>query len=147
MGLVDYISRQPSQKAKQVSAYDEEFIVAKIKLISTSIKSLELNNTKSASHLQQLLIAHNPALQIIPKIEAHNPTIQITPKIKVRDPALQIKPKSAANNKAINLINTHAARVCKHVYYNSPAPQKLTSNTTCNLNYFIICRPRVTKYI
>ena len=28
MGLVDYISRQPNQKAKKVSAYDEEFIVA-----------------------------------------------------------------------------------------------------------------------
>ena len=56
-GLVDYISRNPSQKAKKVSAYDEEFIVAKLKLISTSINSLELNNTKPASHLHKLLIA------------------------------------------------------------------------------------------
>ena len=31
MGLVDYISRHPSQKAKKASAYDEEFIVAKLK--------------------------------------------------------------------------------------------------------------------
>ena len=108
MGFVDYISRHPSQKAKKVSAYDEEFIVAKLKLISTSINSLELNNTKSASHLHQLLIAHNPALHITPKI--------------------------AANNKPINLINIHAARVYKHVYYNSPAPQMLASNSTCNLN-------------
>ena len=30
MGLVDYISRNPSQKAKKVSAYDLEFIVAKL---------------------------------------------------------------------------------------------------------------------
>ena len=51
MGLVDYISRHPSQKAKKVSAYDEELIVAKLKLISTSINALELNNTKSASQL------------------------------------------------------------------------------------------------
>ena len=37
MGLVDYISRNPSQKAKKVSAYDEEFIVAKLKLISNPL--------------------------------------------------------------------------------------------------------------
>ena len=61
MGLVDYISRHPSRKAKKVSAYDEELIVAKLKLISTSINAMELNNTKSASHLHQLLLAHYPA--------------------------------------------------------------------------------------
>ena len=49
MGLVDYLSRHPSQKAEKVSAYDEEFIVAKLKLISTSINALELNTTHSAS--------------------------------------------------------------------------------------------------
>ena len=61
MGLVDYISRHPIQKAKKVSAYDEEFIVAKLKLISASINSLELNNTKPAPHLphlHRLLKAH-----------------------------------------------------------------------------------------
>ena len=40
MGLVDYISGYPNQKAKNVSAYDEEFIVAKLKLISASVNSL-----------------------------------------------------------------------------------------------------------
>ena len=39
-----------------------------------------------------------------------------------------------AHNKAKNLNNTHAARVCKHVYYNSPAQRKLASNSTQNLN-------------
>ena len=120
MGLIDYISRHPSQKAKKFSAYDEEFIVAKLKLISTSINAIKLNNTKSASHLHQLLLAHNPALRITPKIETHNP-------------ASQIKPKIEALNKAINLISTHAARVCKHIYYNSPAQRKLASNYTSNL--------------
>ena len=55
MGLVDYISRKPSQRAKKVSAYDEEFIVAKLKLISKSINALELNITHPASHLHHLL--------------------------------------------------------------------------------------------
>ena len=31
-------------------------------------------------------------------------------------------------------MSTHAARVHKHDYYNSPAPRKLASNTNCNLN-------------
>ena len=60
MCLVDYISRHPSQKAKKVSAYDEEFIVARLNLISTSINALELNNAKPATQLHKLLIAHKP---------------------------------------------------------------------------------------
>ena len=121
MGLVDYISRHSSQKSKKVSSYDEEFIVAKLKLISTSINAIELNNTKSASHLHQFLLAHNPALRITPKIEILNLASQITRKIET-------------HNKAINLSSTHAARVCKHVYYNSPAQRRLASNYTSNLN-------------
>ena len=69
---------------------------------------MELNNTKPAPHLHQLL--------------------------KAQDPASQITPKFEANNKAINLFSTHAARVHKHGYYNSTAPRKLASNTNCNLN-------------
>ena len=84
---------------------------------------MELKNTKSAPHLHQLLLAHDPALQITSKIEAHDPVLQITPKIE-------------ANNKAINLICTHAAQVHKHVSYISPAPRKLASNTNCNFNNF-----------
>ena len=68
MGSVDYISRHPSQKAKKVSAYDEEFIVAKPKLISTSINALELKTTHSASQLHQLLTKHNLKSQTTPKI-------------------------------------------------------------------------------
>ena len=97
---------------KKVSAYDEEFIVAELKLISASINSLELNSTKPAPHLHQFLEA--------------------------RDPASQITAKFEANNKPINLISTYAARVHKHDCYNSPAPQKLDANTNCisnNLKY------------
>ena len=54
--------------AKKASAYDEEFIVAKLKLISASINSLELNKTKPATHLHQLLKEHDPASQFTPKI-------------------------------------------------------------------------------
>ena len=95
MGLVDYISRNPSQKAKKVSAYDEEFIVAKLKLISKSINALELNITHSASHLHHLLTNHNLELQNTTKIEAHNPALPITSKVE-------------ASIKSINSIRTHA---------------------------------------
>ena len=72
MGLVNYISRHPIQKAKKVSAYDEGYIVAKLKLIFASITSLDSNKTLPASHLHQLLKTRDPALQITPKIEANN---------------------------------------------------------------------------
>ena len=38
MGLVDYISRDPQQKAVEISAYDEQFIVAKLDVIKRSAK-------------------------------------------------------------------------------------------------------------
>ena len=36
MGLVDYISRDPHQQAVNISAYDEQFIVAKLEVIKRS---------------------------------------------------------------------------------------------------------------
>ena len=38
MGLVDYISRDTQQKAVYISAYDEQFIVAKLDVIKRSAK-------------------------------------------------------------------------------------------------------------
>ena len=95
--------------------------LSKLKLISASINSLDLNKTHPATHLHQLLKTHDLASQITPKI--------------------------AANIKAINLISTHAARVRKHDYYNSPAPRMLVSNITRILNNVKceICRPRVAN--
>ena len=119
MGLVDYISRNPSQIAKKVSAYDEEFIVAKLKLISKSINALELNTTHPASHLHNLL--ENLALQNTPKIEAH----EFVP---------QIKPKVESSSKSINSISTHATHVNELVFSNSLAPRKHASNNICELN-------------
>ena len=43
MRLVDYISRDPQQKAVKISAYDEQFIVAKLDLIKRSAKRFLLN--------------------------------------------------------------------------------------------------------
>ena len=43
MGLVDYISRNPQQKTVNISAYDEQFIVAKVDRIKRSAKRFLLN--------------------------------------------------------------------------------------------------------
>ena len=72
MGLVGYIFRSPNQKAKENFAYDEEFIVAKSKLISASVNSLNLKLTESAVHLNKLIQAHDPAHQITPKCDKFN---------------------------------------------------------------------------
>ena len=43
MGLVDYISRDPQQKAVNISAYDDQFIVAKLDVIKRGAKRFLLN--------------------------------------------------------------------------------------------------------
>ena len=128
MGLVDYISRNPSQKAKKVSAYDEEFIVAKLILTSKSINALELNITHSAYHLHLLFANHTLALQNAPKIEAHNHVSQITPKVET-------------SIKSINSINTLATRVSEHVFNNSLAARKQASNSICELSNLKYAKP------
>ena len=50
MGLVDYISRQPNQKAKSVNQYDEEFMVATISRIRDAITSLFSHSNKIPFH-------------------------------------------------------------------------------------------------
>ena len=72
MGLIDFISQNPSQKAKKISTYVEEIIVAKLKLISKSINALELNTKFSASHLHQLLTHHTLAMQNASKTKIHS---------------------------------------------------------------------------
>ena len=121
MGLVDYISRNPSQKAKKISTYDEEFIVAKLNLISKSINALELNTEHPASHLHQLLTNYT--------LDPQN-----TPKIEILDPALQTTPKIGTTNNSVNSINTRATRVREHVFGKSLAPRNHASNSICQLN-------------
>ena len=104
MEVVDYISRHPNHKAIKVSAQDEEFIVAKIKLISASVIFLNLKSNESAVQFNKIVQAHDPAHQITPKFEA------------------------AIN--AINLISTHAKRLYKHNSYLSPAPRNHIASTS-----------------
>ena len=45
MGLVEYISRQPNQKAKITDKYHEEFAVATTTRICDAIAAIYINNT------------------------------------------------------------------------------------------------------
>ena len=46
MGLVDYLSRQPNQGAKDTNKYDEEFVVATITRIRDAIAAIYVNTTQ-----------------------------------------------------------------------------------------------------
>ena len=52
MGLVDYISRQPNQKAKVTNKYDEEFAVATITRIRDAIAAIYVNTTPQTCQSQ-----------------------------------------------------------------------------------------------
>ena len=70
MGLVDYISRQPNQKAKVTSKYDEEFAVATITLISDVIAAICINSTPlncQSQHLKAGNHTHISQVQILKK--------------------------------------------------------------------------------
>ena len=125
MGLVDYISRNPSKKAKKISTYDEEFFVAKLKLISKSVNALELNTEHPASNLHQLLTNYTLDPQTTSKIEILDSALQTTPKIGTTNNSI---------TPSINSINTRATQVREHVFGNSLAPRNHASNSICQLN-------------
>ena len=52
MGLVDYISHQPNQKAKVTNKYDEEFAVATITRICDAIAAIYINTTQQTCQSQ-----------------------------------------------------------------------------------------------
>ena len=58
MGLDDYISRQPNQKAKSITQYDEEFMVATISRIRDAITSFFRHSNKIPSHKRHTTNTH-----------------------------------------------------------------------------------------
>ena len=58
MGIVDYISRQPNQKAKSITQYDEEFMVSTISRIRDPITSFFCNSHKILFHKRYTTNTH-----------------------------------------------------------------------------------------
>ena len=104
------------KKTKKISASDEEFVVANLKLISASVNLIILKPTNPAPHLSNLIQAYDPAHQITSKIEA---TIS-----------------------AIIFISTHATRVHKHDPYLYPAPRNPIKKTSCKFNNLKYAQPK-----
>ena len=59
MGLVDYISRQPNQKAKVTNKYDEEFAVATNTRIRDAIAAIYVNTTQQNCQSQHFCSANH----------------------------------------------------------------------------------------
>ena len=82
--------------------------MAKLKLISASVNSLNIKSNESTVQFNKIIQAHYHTHQITPKFET---TIN-----------------------AIHLISTHAKRVHKHDSYLSPAPRNHIAITSGNFN-------------
>ena len=63
MGLVDYISRDPQQKAVKISAYDEQFIVAKLNAVRNA--SYQMQKITSISQ-REIHLQNKPQIIQIP---------------------------------------------------------------------------------
>ena len=61
MGIVDYISRNPFAKAKEISAYDKHFVVATISIIRVSFKHLIRNKLHTVQKFNRILKLHSPS--------------------------------------------------------------------------------------
>ena len=85
VGVVDCICKHPKQKSKRVFACNDQFIVAKLDIISAYAESLNLKSSKSASRLQNLLKMYNPAPQITANSESIISSIRT---ISIFDPRL-----------------------------------------------------------
>ena len=70
MGLVDYILRQPNQKAKIITQYDEEFMIATISRIRDAITALFIHSNK----IQKRRPTSKSQLQVI-KTRVHSSKI------------------------------------------------------------------------
>ena len=64
MGLVDYISRNPFARAKNISTYDEHFVVATISKIRDSMKHLIVNKQTATKKFKSILKSNLPVQKV-----------------------------------------------------------------------------------
>ena len=64
MGLVDYISRNPFARAKKISTYDENFVVATISKIRDSMKHLIINKQTATKKFKSILKSSLPVQKV-----------------------------------------------------------------------------------
>ena len=127
MGLVDYISRQPNQKAKSITQYDEEFMVATISRFRDTITTLFSNSNqipfqKQRNNSKRKLLVNKTRVNShkFTKHDAHIPNSSnnsFTTKAKLNN----------YNSKFISSFNCHANHLLKIHTVSAPQNQITTS--------------------
>ena len=126
MGLVDYISRQPNQKAKSITQYDEEFMVTTISRFRDAVTILFSHSNKFLFQKQhntskrKKLVNKTRVLscKFNKKINAHIPNASnnsLTTRAKVYN----------YNSKFISSFNCHANHLLKINTASAPQIQPL----------------------
>ena len=87
MGLVDYISQNPVTKAKKISSYDEDFVVATISKIQDSCKHLIEHKLLTIHKLNSILKSNSPIPKPIKQI-AQRTTIIENLKIQIQNKSI-----------------------------------------------------------
>ena len=112
MGLVDYISRQPNQKANRITQYDEEFMVATISRIRNAMTSFFRHSNKIPFHKRHTTSKYK---------------LQVN---KTRVHSCKLAKISTHNSNAAN--NPFTTRAQVNNYYS-----KFISNFNCHANHLI----------
>ena len=130
MGSVDYISRQPNQKAKSITQYDEEFMVATISRIRDAITSLFFHPHKIPFHKQHTTSTRK--LQVNrPRVHSCKPAKSSTHISNASNNSFTTRVKvNNYNSKFVSAFNCHA----NHLLQNNTAPaaQIHSQNFNCN---------------
>ena len=130
MGLIDHISRQPNQRAKSITQYDEEFMVATISRIRDAITSIFCHPHKILFHKRHTTSIHK--LQVnTPRVHSCKPAKSSTHISNASNNSFTTKATvNNYNSKFNSAFNCHA----NHLLQNNttPAAQIHSKNLNCN---------------
>ena len=131
MGLVDYISRQPNQKAKSVTQYDEEFMVATISRIRDAITSLFSHSNKIPFHKRP--INSKNKLQVNKtRVHSCKPAKSNTHNSNASNNSFTTRAQANNyNSEFISHFNCHANQLLQN--NTAPASQIQSKHSNCNL--------------
>ena len=131
MGLVEYISRDPHQQAANISAYDEQFIVAKLDVIKRSAKRFLLNAENyvdfAARNQSKKCVVNNPnsnnnlCSEFAPRNPEHSTSTQIDDSI---------------TELTINNLNSTPKIETTNIPHSLFALNRHTERSLSNLNHF-----------
>ena len=131
MGLVDYISRDPHQQAVNISAYDEQFIVAKLDVIKRSAKRFLLNAENYVD-----FAARNPSTKCV--VNNPNSTNNLCSEFAPRNPehSTSTQIDDSISELTINNLNSIPKIGTTNIPHSLFALNRTTEQSLSNLNNF-----------